>query len=315
MNVDDIKQVAVVGAGLIGHGIALEFAKAGYEVSLNSRSDESLQRAAQMIRESLRMLAKMGLVSSDQAEAIPSKIQMNTSLEESVQDVDVVIEAVYEDLILKQHVLRELDRLCPERVILASSTSTLLPGKLAQAVRNPERVVVAHYINPPHLVPLVEIVRGEQTSDEAVAVLHGLLEKVGKSPVVVQKELPGFISGRLQMVVLKEALWLVQNGFASPQDVDFVLKSSLGRRWSVAGVFEVLEIAGWDLISEVASEIAPDLDSSLDSLRLLDEKVEQGELGAKTGKGFYDWTPESVEAARSRIAHALVEIEKWSRSS
>ena len=261
------------------------------------------------------MLANMGLVSSDQAEAIPSKIQMNTSLEESVQDVDVVIEAVYEDLILKQHVLRELDRLCSERVILASSTSTLLPGKLAQAVRNPERVVVAHYINPPHLVPLVEIVRGEQTSDETVAVLHGLLEKVGKSPVVVQKELPGFISGRLQMVVLKEALWLVQNGFASPQDVDFVLKSSLGRRWSVAGVFEVLEIAGWDLISEVASEIAPDLDSSLDSLRLLDEKVEQGELGAKTGKGFYDWTPESVEAARSRIAHALVEIDKWSRSS
>ena len=124
MNVDNIKQVAVVGAGLIGHGITLEFAKAGYEVSLNSRSDESLQRAAQMIRESLRMLAKMGLVSSDQAEAIPSKIQMNTSLEESVQDVDVVIEAVYEDLILKQHVLRELDRLCPERVILASSTST-----------------------------------------------------------------------------------------------------------------------------------------------------------------------------------------------
>ena len=315
MNVDNIKQVAVVGAGLIGHGIALEFAKAGYEVSLNSRSDESLQRAAQMIRESLRMLAKMGLVSSDQAEAIPSKIQMNTSLEESVQDVDVVIEAVYEDLILKQHVLRELDRLCPERVILASSTSTLLPGKLAQAVRKPERVVVAHYINPPHLVPLVEIVRGEHTSDETVAALHGLLKKVGKSPVVVQKELPGFISGRLQMVVLKEALWLVQNGFASPQDVDFVLKSSLGRRWSVAGVFEVLEIAGWDLISEVASEIAPDLDTSLDSLRLLDEKVEQGELGAKTGKGFYDWTPESVEATRSRIAHALVEIEKWSRSS
>ena len=226
MNVDNIKQVAVVGAGLIGHGITLECAKAGYEVSLNSRSDESLQRAAQMIRESLRMLAKMGLVSSDQAEAIPSKIQMNTSLEESVQDVDVVIEAVYEDLILKQHVLRELDRLCPERVILASSTSTLLPGKLAQAVRIPERVVVAHYINPPHLVPLVEIVRGEHTSDETVAALHGLLKKVGKSPVVVQKELPGFISGRLQMVVLKEALWLVQNGFASPQDVDFVLKSS-----------------------------------------------------------------------------------------
>ena len=115
---------------------------------------------------------------------------------------------------------------CPELSPIQAIPHFKEFAPLAQAVRKPERVVVAHYINPPHLVPLVEIVRGEHTSDETVAALHGLLKKVGKSPVVVQKELPGFISGRLQMVVLKEALWLVQNGFASPQDVDFVLKSS-----------------------------------------------------------------------------------------
>ena len=186
-----------------------------------------------------------------------------------------------------------------------------MPSDLASATGRPDRVLVAHYVNPPYLVPLVEIVPGKATSEETVTTVRDLLTAVGKRPVVLRQELPSFVSVRLQWALLREAMSLVQRGVVSPQDVDVILRDSLGRRWSAAGVFETLELAGWDLISAVASRVVPDLESSTDVPRLLDERVARGELGVKTGKGFYDWTPESTEALQRRITHVLVEIEGW----
>ena len=311
VRVEDINRIAVVGAGLMGHGIAQEFAVAGYEVGLTSRSRDSLDRAVERIRGNLEMLVDLGPVTSQMAEQAMSRLHPDPRLEGAVQEADLVVEAVYEDLALKQAVFRALDSTCPERTVLASTTSTFAPSELASATRRPEKVLVAHYINPPYLVPLVEIVPAKRTSSETLSTVRDLLSSIGKRPVVVRQEVPGFISVRLQMALAREALWLVQEGVASPEDVDTVIKTSLGRRWAVAGVFEVLELAGWDLVSTIASWLLPDLASSTELPPVLTDKLDRGELGVKTGSGFYDWTPESAEALRQRIAHALVEINRW----
>ena len=314
MRADQVKRIAVIGAGTMGYGIAQGFAVAGFEVRIHSRTEESLQRGIDRIRDTLQRLTKMGLMTRLQARSALPRIQASAVLGETVDEADVVIEAVYEDLVLKRRIFGELDRLCPQRTILASTTSTFLPSELASVTRRPDRVLVTHYINPPYLTPLVEVVRHQSTSDDTVATVMDLLRDVGKRPVLVQREVPGFISVRLQFALLREALSLVQSGVATPQDVDTVIKTSIGRRWAVAGVFEVLELAGWDLAEAIATSLLPHLENSTRVPQLLREKVQRQELGVKTGKGFYEWTPESEEALRARIAHAMVEIETWSRT-
>ena len=311
MDVQHISRIVVVGAGTMGHGIAMEFALAGYQVRLHSRTEASLDRALRSIRDSLDLLVSLGAVTRRAAGSVPARIRTSADLEESVSDADVVIESVYEDLALKQRVFRQIDQICPDRTILASNTSSLMPGKLASATRRPDRVLVAHYVNPPFLVPFVEIVPGGETSDETVAAMSGLLTAIGKRPIVVLKEVPGFVASRLQEALLREALWLVQNGVASPQDVDVAIKTGIGRRWAVAGVFEVLEIAGWDLLEAIATDLFPHLASSPEVPAVLSDMVRRGEFGVKTGKGFYEWTPRSAEALKRQIAAALVEIERW----
>ena len=311
MNVEEIRQIAVVGAGLMGHGIAQEFALAGYEVYLNDLTEEKLQDALHSIRSNLEMFVKVGLASPEQAESVPARIHTGTVLTEVVSDVDLVIEAVLENLELKKEIFRALDEACPERTILASNTSSLMPSQFACATHRPDKVLVTHYFNPPHLLPLVEIVPSKETSEETVTVIHDLMTKVGKRPVLVQKEVPGFIGNRLQMALFREALSIVEKGIATPQDVDTVIKNSFGRRLSVAGPFEVYALPGWDLIHAVYQYLISDIDSSIEIPSILREKVERGELGVKSGKGFRDWTPETAEALRQRIAHALVNIAQW----
>ncbi len=315
MKVDEIQQIAVVGAGLMGHGIAQEFALAGYEVHLNGRSEEKLQHALKNIQGNLQRLVEFNLATRDQADLASTRIHASPVLGEVVSDVDMVVEAVFENLPLKQQLFREMDGMCPTRTILASNTSSFMPSQLASATQRPDRVLGTHYYNPPYLLPLVEVVRGPQTSDETLSTVHELLQRVGKSPVIVQKEVPGFIGNRLQFALAREALFLVQSGIASPQDVDTVVKTSLGRRWAVAGPLEVGELAGWDIALAVASYLQPELDGSPEVSPLLRERVSRGELGVKTGKGFYEWTPESAEALKRRIQHALIEIAQWTQEA
>ncbi len=311
MDASNIRNVAVVGAGLMGHGIALEFALAGYSVTLSSRSEESLSRARQSIEASLSKLVTLGVTTPEKAEQAPSRIRSTVDLLASVESADVVVESVYEDLALKQRLFREVEQAAPDHAVFASNTSSFMPSQLASEMERADRLLVAHYINPPFLVPLVEVVPSESTSEEAVRTVTALLESVGKRPVVLRREVPGFIASRLQGALLREALWLVENGVASAQDVDTTITTSLGRRWSVAGVMEVLEIAGWDLIETIAASMFPHLASSGDVPQVLKERVERGELGLKSGKGFYEWTPESSDEVRQRIAKALVEIDRW----
>jgi 3-hydroxybutyryl-CoA dehydrogenase len=312
MNDTDMQRIAVIGAGLMGHGIALELAAHGYDVMLQDRDQAALARARESMAEGLARLAEIGRITLDIAETAPSRIAMGTDARAAVADADLVIEAVSEDLDLKRSLFRDLDAWAPPRAILASNSSSFMPSLLAAATRRPDRVLVAHYFNPPHLLPLVELVRGEQTSDATMATMRSLYEGIGKRPAVVQREAPGFVGNRLQMALLREALAIVEAGIATPEDVDTIIKSSFGRRLAVAGVFEVFEAAGWDLTLAVADQIFPAIDRSTEPPQSLRDKVARGELGLKAGKGFYTWTPEEAAALRRRIGEGLATIARLS---
>ena len=314
MKPDEIRNVAVIGAGLMGHGIALEFALGGLDVRLHDISREKLDEGMLNIRKDFSMLVAAHLVTQQQADVGLQNIHPSIILEEVAVNVDVVVEAVFENLEIKRSIFSRLDAICQPGAIFSSNTSTLLPSSIASATRRPDKVLVTHYFNPPFLLPLVEVVRGAQTSDETITVIVEFLKKLGKSPALVQKEVPGFIGNRLQMAMLREALSLIERGIASPQDIDVVIKNSFGRRLSTAGVFEIFEIAGWDLIRQVALNLLPSIASSTELSPILQDKVERGELGVKTGKGFYQWTPESSEALRHRISTALINIQKFTRN-
>lgn len=314
MDAEDIRKVAVVGAGLMGHGIAQEFAYTGYDVSLHDLSPEQLNAALANIRRNLDMLADAGIVEADDVERVTGAVHASTSLEEVVADADIVIEAVTENLEVKHRTYRRLEELCPERTIFASNSSTFMPSQMAVATKRPDRMIVTHYFNPPYLVPLVEVVRGPETSDETFEAMFALMLKVGKKPVALQKELPGFIGNRLQIALLRECLSLVEKGYATPEDIDTVVRYGFGRRLSAAGPFAISDIAGWDTLLAVGDQLIGDLDASQTVPGIVKEMVDRGELGVKTGKGFYDWTPETGEALRQRIAGALLSIEKWSRT-
>ena len=302
-----IEWVAVIGAGLMGHGIALEFAVAGRRVAITDASAAALELGLANMRRGAGTLADLGLAARADCASAMQRVAAHASLAEAVAGADLVIEAVSEDLPLKRRVFAELDRACGAEVVLASNTSTFMPSALATGARHPERILVAHYFNPPHLLPVVEIVPHLGTAAGVVARVRMLYEALGKRPVVLQREIAGFIANRLQQALLREAVALVEGGVAGAADVDAVVSGSFGRRLAVAGPFEVSDLAGLDVIAAIARELWPDLAAG-GVADLLADPAAAGDYGAKTGRGFGDWPPERVHAARQRIATALAAI-------
>ncbi|GEA18092.1 3-hydroxyacyl-CoA dehydrogenase family protein [Moorella sp. E306M] len=306
MQLEDIKEIAVLGTGTMGHGIALLCALAGYQVRLFGRSEDSLNRGFRNIRSGLELLAKGGLVEASRTEGVMTNIKGFTTLAEAVTGVDFVIEAIVEDLAVKQGVFREVEALVPPHTILASTTSGLDPTKLAALTRRPERVIVTHFWNPPHLLPLVEIVRGEKTTDATVGVAMALVARLGKKPIEVKKAIPGFVGNRLQFALLREALYIVEQGWATPEDVDAAVKYSFGRRLAVTGPLESADLGGLDVFYSIQSYLNQDLCHERGPSQLLKEKVERGELGVKTGRGFYDWQDGRVLAIKKAREEDLI---------
>lgn len=302
----EIRNIAVVGAGLMGHSIAQEFAVSGYRVSLNDVSEERLTDARERIRQNLEMLGR-----SDDWDGVASRITFTGDLRTAVEDADLVVEAIVENLEAKRALFAELESICRTDTILASNTSTYLPSQIAEVTKNPERVVVMHYFNPPHVVPLVEVVGGRDTSPETVETVRDLVVSQGKKPVMLEKEALGFIANRLQAALLRECFSLVENGVARPEDIDTVVRSGLGRRLGVAGPFEVFDAAGADVWHAICEQLMPDIESSTEIPPAIARMVERGDYGLKTGRGVYEWTLESSAELRSRIAHAVEEIGRW----
>jgi 3-hydroxyacyl-CoA dehydrogenase len=303
-----IRQIAVIGAGTMGHGIALEFAAFGYGVALHDRDPAQLERAQSGIAEGLERLLAIGRLAPDVATAAADRLTLGMDLAGAVAGADLVVEAVSEDLGVKRTLFREIDATAPPHTILASNTSTFTPSLLAATTCRPDRVLVAHYFNPPHLLPLVELVRGAETSDETISTMRDLYLRMGKAPAVVQKEAPGFVGNRIQAAIFREALAIVAAGIASIEDVDVIVRSGFGRRLGVAGPFEIADAAGLDVKLAVCEQLFPEIASSPAIPSLLRETVARGDLGTKTGKGYYVWSPVEAAALRQRISDGLAAL-------
>ena len=293
MELKDIKNIAVVGAGTMGSGIAQACAQGGYRVWMQDLNEELVGLGLNSIKSNLQAYVENELIKQDDARIILARIKGVTTLEEAARDADSVIEAVPENLEFKKEVFSKLDRICPEHSILASNTSGLSITAIGSATSRPERVVGAHFWNPPHLIPLVEIVRGEKTSERTVRIAVGLMKVLGKKPVVINKEAPGFVGTRLHQALIREAFYIVERGIASIEDVDTVVKTSFGRRLAVTGPFETCDLGGLDIFL-AATEVWKDLCNTGEPPRLMVEKVEKGKLGTKTGEGLYCWDPDSI---------------------
>lgn len=288
MKVTDIKTIANIGAGTMGHATALQFAMAGYDVKLYDHHQEGLQRGKTAIQHDLATFQEAGLLSDDPDEIL-NRIAFTTDLAQACQKADFVIESIVEDLQVKQQVWQEVEQAVRPETILATNTSGLSPTALQGVLKHPERFVVAHFWNPAQLMPLVEVVPGKQTNQETVNVTVELMNKIGKHAVPLKKEALGFVGNRIQLAVLREAFHIVDQGIATPEAVDDIIKYSLGRRWNLVGPIASADLGGLDVFKNISSYLYADLANTTGVDPSLEKMIDHGKLGLKSGQGFYDW--------------------------
>lgn len=294
--------VGVIGAGLMGHGIAIEFARHGARVRIYDKELMVRRRVIERIRGTLALMSKMELVRPDKISSIVGKIAVFDEMEQAVAPVEYVVEAVTEDLSVKTQVFRQLDEYCSGDVVLASNTSALSPTALGTVTRRPENVLVTHFFNPPFLLPLVEIVPGEATSLDAVERANAMCKLMGKETVTLKKEVPGFLVNRLQFALFREAMAIVEGGIATPEDVDRATVLSFGNRLGVLGPFHIADIAGLDVYEAICDTLFADLDNSHTARSSITKLTKEGSLGAKTGGGYFQWAPGEYDQAREALA-------------
>ena len=300
MTIEGIKKIGVVGAGTMGAGVAEIFAEFGYTVILYNRSKEGMQRAVERLRSNVTPIQ----TETDTAEA---KIYTTHDLTALAQ-VDLISESIAENLEIKQDIFRQLDEICDAKTIFTTNTSGLSISQIATAVSHPERFAGVHFFNPPEIVPAVEVIKGAETSDATCEGLIDLLKLMKKQPILVQKDVPGFVASRLQFAVVREALHLVEEGIASPADIDAVMKHGLGLRWALLGPLEIADLGGLDIFNTVGSYVAKSMSNATDSPKVLQDLVAAGKLGAKTGSGFYDYPPGKANALIAERDEKLLEI-------
>lgn len=301
MTADTIERVVVIGTGIMGPGIAQSFAAGGRETVLVSRSEDGLGRGLEAIRSNLRAMEDAGLISGEDAAMVQAALRGSTDLEGAAATADLVVECVIEDLPTKRALFTRLDRVCPRHALIASDTSGLRISDITTDMAHPERAATTHFWNPPHLMPLVEIVKGERTSDETLEALRMVLLDVGKRPVVVRKDMLGQLGNRIWHAVKREAMNIIQEGIATVEEVDTAIKTGFGLRLPVFGALEHTDFVGTDLNLYIHEYLFPDLCNSAEPLAIEREMVERGDLGVKTGKGFYDWSQrDAAEVKRVR---------------
>ena len=307
-----VKKVGVIGAGTMGHGIAQAYAQEGYPVTITDVAKSALTGVKDRIKSNLGTLAREGLIPEKEIENIMGRITVVDSLENAVRDADLVTEAVFEDLPTKTGIFHEMEKFCSPECLLASNTSSFPMTQISSQMEKPDRAIVTHWMNPPYLVPLVEVVPGEKTSEETYKTAHEILVKIKKVPVKVQKEILGFLINRIQAAMNREVYHLVEVGAASAEDIDRAVVTSLGFRLAFLGPLLVRDLAGLDVECKVADTILPVLDSSTQPNRLLKDMVDRGDYGTKTGKGFFSYTPESIaeliKERDRRFIHLLKEL-------
>jgi 3-hydroxybutyryl-CoA dehydrogenase len=306
----EIMNITVIGAGLMGHGIAQVFAQNGYPVTLMDLNEEFLARAAKNIRSNLTVMAENDIGSFKDIDSVISQIKFTSDMSEAVSEADFVVEAVSEKLDLKQNIFQKLDAMCPRETILATNTSVISITEIASKSIFRDRIVGTHFWNPPYLIPLVEVVRGNDTSDETMEKTFSLLQSVGKHPVRVNKDVPGFVANRLQHALWREAISIVDKGIADAATVDECVKYGFGLRLPVLAPMENADMVGTDLTLAIHDYILKHLESSPEPSPLLKKLVEEKSLGFKTGRGFQEWPENKADESRKRLQKYLMGVIK-----
>ena len=290
-----IKRIAVIGAGVMGRGIAEVYAAAGLEVALCDVSEPLLTSALRGIRADLALLSEEGLVPEREREAIMARVVPTTRLEEALAGAGFVTECIPEVLEAKLDLFDRVERAVSDAAIIASNTSTFPVTALARRARLPQRMIVTHFFNPAHLVPLVEVLPHPHGDDDVTSATVQLLRRVGKSPVLVRKEVPGFIANRLQAAVAREAFHLLAEGVADAEAIDAAITEGPGFRWAFIGPIMTADYGGLDTWQRVMDNLAPELCTATSAPQIVVDHVRRGALGTKSGRGIYAYEARPVE--------------------
>lgn len=291
-----------------GASLAQVYAKAGYKTVVYDIADNCLERGRHLIEINEKTLVDEDIITAEESEKIMSLITFTTD-KSCFSDCGLVVESIVENMDIKKNFWKEVSTLVQDDTLLATNTSGLHITEIAEAVKGPERFVGQHWLNPPHLLPLCEIVVGEKTSEDTVKKMRQLVKELGKSPVVV-KDINGFLINRIQFAVLREALYLVETGAATVEDIGTVMKAGMGLRYAALGPFGVADFGGLDTFDHINSYLNESLCDSKEGSPLLRKMVEEGKLGVKSGEGFYDYSGDKADKAVAQRDKLYIELAK-----
>ena len=311
MNVDTINTVAVIGLGTMGHGIAQNFAVAGYGVCCFDEVATVRDSLVARVRANLAQFEEADYLPQGAADTILARIRVVATEAEAVGPADFVTEAVAEDLLVKQELFARLEADVHPETILASNSSSFPITQTSSLMKHPERAIVTHYFNPPHIVPVVEVVPGEKTSEETTCTTHQFLSSIGKKPIRINKEIPGFLVNRVQTAMFREIWDLLDQGIASAEDIDEAIRGSMGMRLAAIGPLKINDFAGLDINVICYKLMIQHMRGDKEVPKKVQQLVDEGNFGVKTGKGIYDYTPDSIQdemACRDQRYLALVKL-------
>ena len=304
MKESNINNIAVIGAGQMGYGIGLEFARYGYPVALYDITEDRVKKAMELVKEDLNLMVEVELLSQAEADATHQRIRPSTDIVDAAKDADYVVEAVLEVLPLKQEIFAKLDEICPPTTILATNTSGLKVTDIAAKAKHPERILATHYFHPAHCMPLVEVMGGEKTDKQVIDIACKVLRILRKKVVVINTDLPKYIGSRLQDWLFADIKNLVDQGIATPAMIDDAISYGFGRRMAYVAFFKRWDMIGIDFIHTIMNSWGQE------PWKPIAEHFEKGELGMKTGKGFYDWPGDSAEQFQKQLKTELLRLMK-----
>lgn len=307
---DAVQTVTVVGAGTMGPGMAATFARHGMDVRLTDVKEDILEKAKGQVDVVYNVLTDNGFMTEEEAEAGRARITYTLDLDEAVDGADFVLEAIPEKKEIKQSFFQNVEPKVSDDTILASNTSGIPITQIQEVVEHPERVVGMHWSNPPHLIPVIEVIRGQGTSDATIDAVRRVVERIDMLSVYVKKDVPGFLENRVLYAIMREALHLLEEDVASAADIDTIVKWGIGYKLSVIGPLELLDVAGLDIYNSVASYLNAELSDEEGVSDFVTEKVEKGELGLKTGGGLFEYEPDEIPQLMGRRMKKLLDVKK-----